>query len=330
MMQDIRRKYTNTIDKHRLEMKQSDEMVVTNPTTDEDNDNKKAVNPEADEDDIKAAFHEVLASKKRLNMDILYKKKVKKPRLTGNKKTNTKDTENFIPYQSADKHTEDGLAIKSFERQAMSAEFSVVDRKITEDKPKLGMKKWDRKKKKMVAVQDPRIGKIRTESGAWIPASFKTGRYTQWKEKSKIEEQIAREMEEDHTADHHNDEENDDRQTHKPLSHQQRYPVRRHDRHNLKVQEKKLAGSGSSWRGGRGGRGGRAGSGIDTELRNPEQIVKARLRLELIKKRNAENAIRKAENRKRSMRKYQRAALANAAKNNKNMKNMKNKGRKKR
>lgn len=31
------------------------------------------------------------------------------------------------------------------------------------------------------------MGKIRTESGAWISASFKSNRYQQWKDKSKID-----------------------------------------------------------------------------------------------------------------------------------------------
>lgn len=201
-------------------------------------------------------------------MDFLYKAKRKK-------KTHVKDEEHFIPYQSTDKHTEDGLAINSFERQAMKASFSVMDRNPAgEIKMKPGLKKWDRVKKKMVVVQDPRAGKIKTESGAWIPASFKTGRYTEWKEKSKIEEQLQREA----------DSEDD---TFKPLSHEKRYPVGRHARHNAKVEAKKRIGS-------------------DKELRNPEQIVKRRIRLENIKKKLSENTAKKAENRKKSMRKNQK------------------------
>lgn len=207
-------------------------------------------------------------------MDDLYKSKPKKK-----KKVHVKDDENFIPYQSADKHTEDGLAINSFDRQAMNAEFSVIDRDNNAMQHKPGMKKWDRIKKKMVSVQDPRSGKIRTESGAWIPASFKTGRYNDWKEKSKIEEQLQREAGSD-----------DDNV--KPLSHEKRYPVSRHARHNAKVEAKRRTGTG------------------DKELRHPDQIVKQRMRLDFIKRRNTENTERKAENRKRSMRKNQRAKPA--------------------
>lgn len=36
--------------------------------------------------------------------------------------------------------------------------------------------------------QDPKAKKIRTESGVWIPATYKTNRYNVWKGKSKIDE----------------------------------------------------------------------------------------------------------------------------------------------
>ncbi|KAH1022515.1 hypothetical protein HUJ04_011908 [Dendroctonus ponderosae] len=47
-------------------------------------------------------------------------------------------------------------------------------------------KKWDRKKKKkIVGVENPRKGKNKTKSGAWIPSTYKSDRYAQWKEKTK-------------------------------------------------------------------------------------------------------------------------------------------------
>ncbi|XP_004518952.1 ATP-dependent RNA helicase DDX54 [Ceratitis capitata] len=266
IMKEKRSKHTEVIEKYRNKMEEIDNEEA-NKQLEAD---EKEEAEEADADEIESAFNDIVAPKKRKNLEDLYKNKKKR------KKVNAKDSENYIPYQSADKHTEDGLAINSFERQAMNAEFSVIDRDSNTDyRPKPGMKKWDRIKKKMVSVQDPRAGKIRTESGAWIPASFKTGRYSDWKEKSKIEEQLQRENGSDDDG-------------FKPLSHDQRYPVGRHARHNAKVAAKKRVGGG------------------DSELRHPEQIVKARMRLEFIKKRNADNAIRKAENRKRSMRKNQR------------------------
>lgn len=273
IMKVQRAKHTNVIEKYRNKMEEI-EKEEANKQLEAD---EKEEADEADADEINKAFNKIVAPKKRKNLEDLYNDKKKK------KKTHAKDSENYIPYQSADKHTEDGLAINSFERQAMNAEFSVVDRDNSADfRAKPGMKKWDRIKKKMVSVQDPRAGKIRTESGAWIPASFKTGRYSDWKEKSKIEEQLQ----------HENGNDDDG---FKPLSHAKRYPVGRQARHNAKEAAKKHAGG-------------------DNELRHPEQIVKARMRLEFIKKRNAENTLRKAQNRKRSMRKNQRTKVKKGGK----------------
>lgn len=150
--------------------------------------------PESSDHDIQLSFGQVITSKKRANTDSLYDhKKMKKPKRS--RRPMEKD-ENYIPYQSSDKHTEDGLAINSFEQQAQKAEFSLTD-KVDEVKFKPGAKKWCRIRKKMVPVQDPRAGKIRTESGIWIPATYKTGRYADWKEKTKIEEQVHKEFEDD-------------------------------------------------------------------------------------------------------------------------------------
>ncbi|KAH8301906.1 hypothetical protein KR044_000497, partial [Drosophila immigrans] len=268
VMKEKRSQHAEVIEKFRLQ-REKEEVEEAQRVDDAA---KPLTSTTVDDETIHDAFKKVVAPKRRQNMDALYADKKKKKR-----KTQVKDEENYIPYQAADKHTEDGLAINSFERQARNAEFSVVDRSRTQDTPhKPGLKKWDRIKKKMVSVQDPRSNKIRTESGAWIPASFKTGRYNEWKEKSKIEEQLQRE----------NAESDDD--NFKPLSHAQRYPVGRHARYNAKLELKKRI------------------SGNDKELRKPEQIVKSRMRLESIKRRNEENNAKKAENRKRSMRKNQR------------------------
>lgn len=136
-------------------------------------------------------------SSKKKNIDKLYvkkqkgKKSLQKPKLRVAKPV--RDAENFIPYYSSDRHTEDGLAINSFERQAQQAELSISNN-TQEMQYKPGQKKWDRIKKKMVSVENPRNGKIRTESGIWIPATYKTGRYADWKEKTKTEEMVHQEM----------------------------------------------------------------------------------------------------------------------------------------
>ncbi|XP_065360645.1 ATP-dependent RNA helicase DDX54 [Calliphora vicina] len=291
VMKQKRSKHSEVIEKYRAKMEELDKEVEKQ--AEQVKTDKKAPKSDVNEEEINSAFKKVFAPKRPQNMDDLYKEKPKRQKRSTH--TNAKDTENFVPYQSADKHTEDGLAINSFERQAMKAEFSVIDRETNEVRHKQGLMKWDRIKKKMVSVQDPRAGKIRTESGAWIPASFKTGRYTSWKEKTKIEEQLSKEV-------------GSDDDSFKPLSHERRYPVSRHARHNAKLEEKKRAGTGM---------GTGKGKGTGKELRTPEQIVKSRMRLEFIKKRNTENTERKTENRKRSMRKTQRPRMASKGKGKK-------------
>lgn len=202
----------------------------------------------------------MVTSKKRTNTDSLYSKKAKKQK----RLPKAKD-ENYIPYNSADKHTEDGLAINSFEQQAHNAEFSITD-KAEEVKFKPGMKKWDRIKKKMVSVQDPRIGKIRTESGIWIPSTYKTNRYADWKEKTKIEEQVYKEFGDENTN-------------------QQQQPDTRWGRHQAKVDLKKRLSS------------------KDKEIRSADQIVRQRMRLEHIKRKETTNKAKRAMNRKKHMKK---------------------------
>lgn len=153
--------------------------------------------PKSSDNEISSTFSKVVSERKR-NIDELYEKKknkkknIKKMKL-GKPEKPVRDTENYIPYHSSDKHTEDGLAINSFERQAQCAELSIsTNTQETHFKP--GQKKWDRIKKKMVSVENPKAGKIRTESGIWIPATYKTGRYAEWKEKTKTEDILHQEM----------------------------------------------------------------------------------------------------------------------------------------
>jgi hypothetical protein len=41
------------------------------------------------------------------------------------------------------------------------------------------------------------VKKIRDESGAWIPATYKSKRYAQWKERMKVEENLAADGDDD-------------------------------------------------------------------------------------------------------------------------------------
>lgn len=177
-----------------------------------------------------------------------------------------RDKDFYIPHQPSDKVTEDGFAINSFSRDAQKAEFSVAGDTADGQRLNRTLQKWDRKKKKMVNVEDPRAGKIRTEHGVWIAASYKTDRYAKWKERSKIDDQLDRE------ADSDNDEMKPQMQRGHPHTHW--------GRHNAKEEQKKR---------------------VDPELKSKEQLMKQRIRKEKLQSREQASKQRNDQKRKRAM-----------------------------
>ncbi|XP_076642744.1 ATP-dependent RNA helicase DDX54 [Halictus rubicundus] len=199
--------------------------------------------PSSTNEEINSAFNTVVLPKKR-NIDDLYKPSKKK------KRSATKDDEFFIPYSAPDKHTEDGLAVNSFNTEADKVQMDLTADNEESQRLQAQIKKWDRKKKKMVTVNnDRKIKKIRTESGVWIPASYKSNRYSSWKEKSKID------------ATNDDDSEEESPQMQKLLTTANTHWAR----HNQKLKEK-----------------------IKTknELKRPEQVLKARKLMERRRNRN--------------------------------------------
>lgn len=187
---------------------------------------------DSQKEDIDEAFEKVILPKKRKFEDI-YKKE-------GKKRTRIHKDENYIPYLPADKHTEDGLVVNSFNRDANKAQFDIIGDSEEALKMSKQTQKWDRKKKKMVAFNpNSKVGKIKTESGAWIPATYKGNRYTQWKEKTKA------------TANDDDSDDNDERQRHPGNV---RQPHTHWAKHNEKLKLKNRT----------------------TELKSNDQILKAR------------------------------------------------------
>ncbi|CAD1478066.1 unnamed protein product [Heterotrigona itama] len=136
--------------------------------------------PSSTTDEINAVFNKVVFPKKR-NLDDLYKPKKKK-------RSAIRDEEFFIPYHAPDKHTEEGLAVNSFNTEADQVQMDLTADNEESQRFQAQIKKWDRKKKKMITINNERkVNKIQTESGVWIPASYKSNRYSTWKEKSKID-----------------------------------------------------------------------------------------------------------------------------------------------
>lgn len=203
---------------------------------------KKVYLPPSTTDEINEAFNTVVLPKKR-NLDDLYKPKKKK-------RSVIRDENFFIPYNAPDKNTEEGLAVNSFNKEADKIQMDLTADNEESQRFQAQIKKWDRKKKKMVTVNNERkANKIRTESGVWIPASYKSNRYTSWKEKSKV------------------DATNDDDSEEEPSQMQKLQTTANTHwaRHNQKLKEKIKK---------------------NIELKRPEQILKARKLLEQRRKRN--------------------------------------------
>ena len=79
------------------------------------------------------------------------------------------------------------LALTSdFGRDAAAATLDLTGDDDQELRKARSLMLWDRKKKKFVGQEDKKNKKILTESGVWIPATYKTDRYERWMEKSKV------------------------------------------------------------------------------------------------------------------------------------------------
>ncbi|CAI4231838.1 unnamed protein product [Auanema sp. JU1783] len=132
---------------------------------------------ECDESELEAVFKQVVKPTKFNPSDRAEQRRREKE-------------QHYIPYQPSDHTSESHLALQTVDF-AKQAEGAACDMIADDDK---GMyknshaKKWDRKKKRFVGVSgnDPSQKKIRTEEGTWLPASYKSGRYEEWKKDQKI------------------------------------------------------------------------------------------------------------------------------------------------
>ncbi|CAH1647234.1 unnamed protein product [Spodoptera littoralis] len=92
--------------------------------------------------------------------------------------------ENYISHYASDQHTEMGMAV-NFAAGAASAQLELGADSGDAARAQHAMLRWDRKRKKMVHV-DPDGGRkmIRTESGGRVPASYRSGRYDEWRKRN--------------------------------------------------------------------------------------------------------------------------------------------------
>ncbi|KAF4526402.1 hypothetical protein B566_EDAN012693 [Ephemera danica] len=207
-------------------------------------------------EDLKNIFSSILGPRKR-KFDPDYSKHHKKF------KSSNIDTDNFVPYIAADHHTETGLAVNSFEQTAGQLAMDLIGDDEKHLQRQQSVKKWDERRKKMVGAKE-QVKKIRSESGVWIKASYKSGRYQQWKEKSKADEAAS-------------------------------------DSDNSDAEEKTPQKGGRFGGPHRGrGRGGQQGGSqrVRSELRRPDQILKAREKKERSKRQYNKGMQRKRQNSK--------------------------------
>ncbi|CAF3698121.1 unnamed protein product [Adineta steineri] len=169
------------------------------------------------------------------------------------------DKEFFIPYQPPDFKREQGLEIQSFERQTTEAVMDLANDDGTHRKgPMIQKTKWDRKKKKFVTVgqTDAKTKKVKTESGQWIQASYKTDVYKKWLNKSKVLDKELPDSRRTKTEDYVNDDEASSAQK-KPRQFQQRVTqLMNRQKTQLKSKGQKMPSH--------------------SELKKPEQIMKKR------------------------------------------------------
>lgn len=173
IMKTKRRKHADKIMKHHKQIQEKAQL-----STDKDETGKE--NPESNNaDDIDKTFNKIIIPKKRKVNDSGGSPKKKK-------RISNIDHENYIPYKPVDSHTERGLAVDNFQQNVTQAVLDLTgdtDQALKSGKARMV---WDKRRKRMVGVNsNTKVNKIRSESGAWIPATYKSGRYKSWVESTR-------------------------------------------------------------------------------------------------------------------------------------------------
>ncbi|KAL1725871.1 P-loop containing nucleoside triphosphate hydrolase protein [Schizophyllum commune] len=100
-----------------------------------------------------------------------------------------RDNDFYLSYQQKDAITEAGYSLsngQSFVEQARGAQFDLTGDENLLDKQRKQMH-WDKKKKRFVqgdGVGADNVKLVRTESGQRLPATYRSGRFDEWKQRS--------------------------------------------------------------------------------------------------------------------------------------------------
>ncbi|CDW52092.1 ATP dependent RNA helicase DDX54 [Trichuris trichiura] len=135
-------------------------------------------------------FTEVIRSKFYDSASSWHKKKKKAPA-----DSSEVADEYFVPFAPSDLHSEQGympfvnLSVdrNSFAATAESAVVDFLDDDAKDIRARDNRMKWDRKRKRYVGSSgEEKTKKIKTESGVWISASYKSDKYKAWRQKLKM------------------------------------------------------------------------------------------------------------------------------------------------
>jgi len=177
---------------HQISISKNDNSVEIHPFIDESTNGAAKQNSELTHID----YINEIATTSKFNLGTQDNILFKKPKKRGAElKREQEKLKHFVPYQPDDARVESALAVErnNFDAQARncSVDISADDDKGLYMEQK--QKKWDRKRKKFVSTDDgSRVKRIRAEDGSWLPASYKSGRYEQWKKKSNFSSQHNR------------------------------------------------------------------------------------------------------------------------------------------
>ncbi|TFK54460.1 ATP-dependent RNA helicase DBP10 [Heliocybe sulcata] len=107
------------------------------------------------------------------------------------KATSFRDEEFYMSYHQAGADTEKGYSLRdgaSFVEQARNATFDLTNDEVLAAQKRAQLT-WDKKKKKYVKGAGEgadNVKLVKTESGVRLPATYRSGRFDEWKAKSKV------------------------------------------------------------------------------------------------------------------------------------------------
>ncbi|KAF8588660.1 ATP-dependent RNA helicase DBP10 [Ramaria rubella] len=141
-----------------------------------------ATSSKIDEQEQELFVHNDLEMADEADIEAVFETSRKKPR------TDFKDSEFYMSHRQKDALTEKGYSLRdgaSFAEQANQATFDLTtDEGVASRQRRNSQMTWDKKKKKFVkggGAGADNVKLVRTESGTRLPATYRSGRFDEWK-----------------------------------------------------------------------------------------------------------------------------------------------------